>query len=550
MNSITKINKYLLEHYPLVWNTRLFWMILINIFTHLLFFLMGYFAVGSMADLKLKYSLGDYFTDTSVILYNYLISILIILVWIVFYLRNNAFKNFYKLKSLALFKEFCIIVFILFISISQYHSFKTGIKIKVRSSFSWEEIDQDIQDFNGAALFLVQSEKDYEINNKQYPEPFPLKVVSENENGPVVKVDTTRAYFVHKGFRFQFFEIDQKFLKKYREENPYYYGYDYRFEHRIVKDVSKYKDHVDPTLLNYSDVQFNTGQDSLDFKAQIASHEKILTEGYSGDIENELSTLIRLLDKYEVDHNLTVKEWLPLVDKAPFYRLTELIRTTDPKKNNNESRYKYDEVVFNQGNDYSSTVPFHDDLYCDFDRLDYFFDNVHSAYYPVTEIQFVYFIMGFVFFFGLLIFIFKTTSLKSLLLSIVSSIVLLVIIVMLMTYLSNFTNAYKSRSSYEYNTMIITMVLVILFSQISYLRNWKKIVSTILASLAVYAVPILVMFAAFRYQNYLRDVYGDEYRQGFIIWFDQYGFWLVMIFWLLAIFIYSLMIKELKARPE
>lgn len=550
MNYITKINKYLLEHYPLVWNTRLLWMLLINVFTHLLFFIMGYFAVGSMEDLKLKYSLDSYFSGTSVILYNYLISILTILVWIIFYLRNNAFKNFYKLQRLALFKEFCIIIVILFISASQYLSFKEGIALKVRNLFSWEEVDQDIKTFNRTGVFLTQVDDDYYIENKKYPKPFPLRVIQENENNPFLNIDTTRAYITYKGFRYQFFEIDKQFLKKYREENPYSYGYDFDFKHRIVKDVSQYKEHIDPTLLNYSKKLFSQGQDSMDYAAQIASHQKILTEGYSGDIEKELVTMIELLNKYQVDHNLTVAKWLPLVDKAPLFRVTDLIEQMDPEKKNNGDYYRYSEVQMNDSSKYNSSLPYSKELYCDFGRLNSFFSNVHSAYFPESERAFIYIIFGIVFFFGLLLFIFKTTSLKSLLLSIVSAIVLLVLIVMLMTYLSHFTNGYKSRSNYEHNTMILMMGLVILFSVISYFKKWKKIISTILVSLAVYAVPLLVLFSSLRYENYLKDLHGDEYQHGFVIWFDQYGFWLVMIFWLLAIFGYSVMIKELKARPE
>jgi len=550
MNYITKINKYLLEHYPLIWNTRLFWMILINIFAHLLFFIMGYFAVGSMEDLKLRYSLSDYFSGTSVIFYNYLISILMILVWVIYYLRNNAFKNFYKLQPLALFKEFCIIIFILFISATQYLSFEQGIQIKVKNLFSWEEIDQDIQTFNRTGVFLAQQDSDYDIQNKKYPTPFPLKVATENENNPVSKIDTTRAYFVYKGFRYQFFEIDKEYVKKYREENPYYYGYDYDFKHRIVKDVSQFKEHIDPTLLNYSKRLFQTGQDSLDLEKQIASHEQILTKGFSGDIESELKTMIALLNKYEVDHNLTVDAWLPMVDNPPLYHLEELIATVDPKKKNQFTSSGYSDIVMNETERYSMTLPRSEELYCDFERLDYFFGNVYSAHFPSSEMVFTFVILYVVFFFGLLLFIFKTTSLRSLLLSIVSAILLLVLIVMLMTYLSFYIDGYRTRSTYEYNAMIFMMGSIILLSVLSYLRNWRKIVSTILTSLAVYAVPLLVLFSALRYQNYLKDVYGDEYREGFIIWFDQNGFWFVLPFWLLAVFLYTLMIKELKARSE
>jgi len=64
MSFINKVNKYLLEHYPLVWNTRLFWMITVSILTHLLFFILGYLIVNNIEDLKEQYKLSQFFYES------------------------------------------------------------------------------------------------------------------------------------------------------------------------------------------------------------------------------------------------------------------------------------------------------------------------------------------------------------------------------------------------------------------------------------------------------------------------------------------------------
>ncbi|NQY00977.1 MAG: hypothetical protein HRT70_07590 [Flavobacteriaceae bacterium] len=550
MKKIHKINTYLLEHYPLIWNTRLLWMILINFLSHLLFFGMGFFAISDMSDLKLRYSLSDYYSDTSIIYYNYLISILTLLIWLVFYLRNNAFKNFYTLSRIALFKQFCILILVLFISVTQYLSFSQGIALKVRNTFDWQEVDRDIKSFNRTSIFLAQSDLDYEIDKKRYPKPFPLKVAHENINDPVVKIDTTRAFFTYNGFRYQFYKVDHEFLKKFREEHLY--GYSGGFRDRIVKDVSAFKEHITPTLLNYSKELFGNGQDSLDYSRQLESHQTVLSESDPYKIEEELKEMIHLLDKYQVDHNVTVQKWLPLVNNPPLYRLKTLIHTTNPeKKPIYNNRYSSVLDIKEQYDTFGTSIPYSKDLYCDFGRLDHFFGNVYYAYHPRSILEFVSFVLGFVFFFGLLLFVFKTTSLKSLLLSIVSTIVLIVIVVMLMNYINHAIDyASNINSNMEYNTIIVISLLVMLASYGSFVFKWKKIIATILSSLALYAAPLFMLFASLRYSNMLKDIHGDEYREGFVGWFQENGFWLVMSFWILAIFFYCILIKELKARPE
>ncbi|MGZ8537004.1 MAG: hypothetical protein ACXWV9_02020, partial [Flavisolibacter sp.] len=45
---IKRINQHLLTHYPLIWNTRIIWVLSANFILHLLFFLAGFASINSL----------------------------------------------------------------------------------------------------------------------------------------------------------------------------------------------------------------------------------------------------------------------------------------------------------------------------------------------------------------------------------------------------------------------------------------------------------------------------------------------------------------------
>lgn len=331
MNVINKTNKYLLENYPLIWNTRLVWMISVNILVHLLFFSIGFSSANNLEDLKNNYSLNSFFFVSSAIYYNFLISIFVVLVWFIFYLRNNAFKNTYCLKKGMLFKQFCIIFFIFFISTTQYFSFKKGLITKIKTLYSWDEVNKDIKTFNKVALFLVQNQSDYEIDKKKYPKPFPLNVAFTDSNKLNENVDITKPFLEYKGSKFQFYEIDEELWDKNTENNNLLNEYNkYDFKYRIVKDVSEFKALLHPSLYNYSKTKFTTGQDSIESKKLLNYYQDILEKADEFSIKEELKKGIYLAQKYQIKHNLNIPEWYQLINNQPNYLLKELINVNDP----------------------------------------------------------------------------------------------------------------------------------------------------------------------------------------------------------------------------
>ncbi|WP_299109643.1 hypothetical protein [uncultured Tenacibaculum sp.] len=560
MNFIKKINKYLLEHYPLVWNTRLVWMLGIGIFTHLLFFLLGHATIQNIADLKEEYQLANYYSSTSILYYNILLSIFILLIWVLFYLRNNAFKNHYALKRGMLFTQFCYIFLIFFINITQYYSFKQGLITKVKQLHNWEEIDADIKSFNKTALFLTRNYDDYEISKKKYPAPFPLEVAYENIKDQRLTVDTSKHYIEYNGFYFQFYKFNEELWKKdvaLFGDNQVMYKDELKY--RIVKDVSNFKEFIHPSLFNYSGEMFGYGQDSLDYKKQLKGYEEILNKGNERDIKNSLKEFISLANKYEIKHNLTVYNWFLLIDNKPNYLLKELINSIDPK-DRFEYNYSIDENLHETykaatGNgemDYITSVPYSKTLYCNLVGLDNFFKNVHESYNPKFEIEFLYFLIAFSFILGVILFVFKTTDLKSLLLSFVAAIAMLVVVVLCLTYARSIGYYLGLQTYMEVLMLMAISITILIFARIAYVKLWRKVIVSILFTLGLFALPSIVLSTVMLYDKYMRaqNILVKGYRNPFMQWFDTYGFWLVMFIWLIAVFVYCKYIKLLKVRPE
>src|SRR5882724_7603813 len=90
---LKKIYTRIVTDYPLLWNTRMPWVIAAALLIHLLFFWAGF---GSITAISFQ----EYYYLSSVITgglmsFSILCSALVIIIWLIFYLRNNAYKSFY-----------------------------------------------------------------------------------------------------------------------------------------------------------------------------------------------------------------------------------------------------------------------------------------------------------------------------------------------------------------------------------------------------------------------------------------------------------------------
>lgn len=143
-------NKLLLKH-PLLWNTRIVPLLAVNILIHLFFFVVGY-ANGTI-DFEQEYiKTGD--VPGTMAFLNVIVSMLVLVVWLVFYLRNNAFKALYPRKKGILYKEWLIILLACFTSLTYHFSFSYAHDLHRRNYFSEEEFKQRADVLSMASLFV------------------------------------------------------------------------------------------------------------------------------------------------------------------------------------------------------------------------------------------------------------------------------------------------------------------------------------------------------------------------------------------------------------
>lgn len=160
---IKKINQYLLTRHPLLWNTRIIWMLLLNIILHLLFFASG-FVTATPVNLKYHDSMWG-FGGGNLLIFSILCSLLVLIIWIIQLLRNNAFKNFYRIDKWYQAKEFFILLVLILLSTTYYISFAYGARAKVKHITNTSLFVHEANIINHAMAYLPSDSIDYFILN-------------------------------------------------------------------------------------------------------------------------------------------------------------------------------------------------------------------------------------------------------------------------------------------------------------------------------------------------------------------------------------------------
>lgn len=256
---IKKINKYLLENHPLVWNIRLVWMLGIMVAMHLLFFLIGYFSYFSPVDLH-QSNLFDNYLESGFVWIGILLSILIFILWMNQYFKQNAFKSQYPKSNFSLYKEFLIIFLISFLGITQYLSYTKGLETRVAGLKTSEQLEKEIDLTNRAAAFSLQTpyyrndgSSTYDHQNRCLGVPAFDSLVSRDE-----------------------------VLKLYVQNQIQYGGY---WENVKVEDYLNYRDSLQGPLYNYSEyssVLFSSFPERENFRdTTFYNTNEVYDQGYS-----------------------------------------------------------------------------------------------------------------------------------------------------------------------------------------------------------------------------------------------------------------------------
>ena len=278
MNFINKINKYLIERYPTIWNTRIVWMLAINLLVHILFYFIGFVSHSNPVSLQSSRVIDDYFSS-GVIMIHIIISMLLLVGWLVYMFKNNGFKNFYPTSNIKLFGQFVCYLVIVFASITFYFSYMFGLRSYVNVAYPNDELVKNVEIINKAYPFLSVGYQDYTLDKKAYPKPFYDLYCETNSD----LIDHNKKYFETNGYEYQFYSL-YKVAIAARDTNgdfkypaaEYKNGTDLAYK-EVVNDTCMYyfkKDVVDlsadiktPNLsyYNFSRVFYTLSFDEIDF---------------------------------------------------------------------------------------------------------------------------------------------------------------------------------------------------------------------------------------------------------------------------------------------
>ena len=367
MQKINKINQYLLETFPNIWNTRIVWMLLLGIAVHLIFFFIGFVSHSSPSTLQHSGVVSDYFTS-GLIFVHIIISVLMIVGWLVYMFKNNAFKSFYPSSGRKLFFEFVQYFIIIFVSSTFYFSYMSGFKIFINYKYDDEKMAKNIDVINRTNPFLSQEIELYTLEQRKYPKEF-SDYYCETE---INKIDRNQKYFVYYDRVYQFFSTYKKVVTERNRDGEFVYpeeekanktGLAYYEENgksrtyyfkKQVEDLSPFIRSTAPSYYNFSDVlydiknnpsdnirryQYENGipitEDINEFrKKQILINQKtteLLQSENPKAVEELLQEFLAISKEFDIRNNLNAKDWSAMVNHPDKFEVKSFIKKYQPR---------------------------------------------------------------------------------------------------------------------------------------------------------------------------------------------------------------------------
>ena len=189
------MKKYLLERYPLVWNTHLIWALPLILATHLFFFLWGFAMVTDENMSNYSFGLENHFEGLPMVM-SFIIIVLMLVGWFIRLFKNNAFKRFYPVSEWQLFRQFVIYLFIMGGILSSGLSFTIGESAKVHLRYTDSYIHNVLQqypknfNFEDVERLPEAQQREYNIANNAKDIKEQLFIVGHEEEITMVATAT------------------------------------------------------------------------------------------------------------------------------------------------------------------------------------------------------------------------------------------------------------------------------------------------------------------------------------------------------------------------
>lgn len=437
-----KINQTLITKYPLIWNLKFIWILLTVLVFNLIAFINGFLFITKKSQLQ-ESGLYEVFFNSGIIIYYLLIGVIIGVIWLYFYIKNNRFKSNYPTSRNYLFKEFLAVFFIIFLMFYVPNSFKTGLKFRVSNYMSEEQYLKDIDIINRTQGFTLRSEFGYDNYSRNLPVPAFDSLVSEKETRELYEKNK-REYlrenphdsfnvFLEPYFRNPEFET---LLRDYFPERFSYSKINFNqtyqplkknnsstnqlYEEAAYPDVAAvdmvYATSIDSTsyaspvnasekpetyfnlasLYNYSILAFNNPKDStLNHQFYDEQWIALLQKNDRKAIENLLNNYTDLLKKQEIGYQFKHKNWIDYLPQYPYYFI-------DSNLNYKEINHKRQDYI-NQSS------------------LNRVYENIELAKYSSTWLELIQYYLLIALIITILIITFRFSSFKVWLISLIGA---------------------------------------------------------------------------------------------------------------------------------
>ncbi|HLO72944.1 MAG TPA: hypothetical protein VK164_03330 [Flavobacterium sp.] len=452
------IQKKLLLKYPLLWNTKFVPMVAIGLLLHVIFFGLGY--LDGTIDFSNKNNID---IEALSIMFGVLINIIITILWLVNYFKNNSLKSFYSKSKYSLFYEWLQIFIISTLLITFYLPFSIGKQLHQKSYYSLEETTNRCKTIATADMFIDGSFGETELDS------------------------------IHKS------KLNDEEYNKYltseigvnRDSNYYYFNKDYiNFKEKKYNQFS---------LLNRNTFEFTVisrEQDSLN-RIQV---QNWLHQDNKAEVKKLMDNYLNLIREHNLATNLTLDKWFDIVYKAPefneFLYIQPYLR--EYETDNSYNSYDYVAKVGNGERKYSKYFVQQDVLK---DKYDTVSEAHMDSFFNIEMILgFLYGALGL----SLLIFSFRTTSGKSWLIASVTTGIINIIY-------GIFTVVSRADMLYFYLIIPTILVIILYFFVICYKKKNLQL-SRIALNLFLWFFTAVIPIIYFILIEVNRPNYYDNYN--------------------------------------
>lgn len=279
------IQRRLILRYPLLWNTKFIPMGVLLLGLNLCFFILG-FALNGISFEETHRNFFDF--DVTLLLLSLVISLLVLILWLVNYFKNNMLKSFYPTSKYHVYKEWGLIFLLCFGISSPIYWYNLGKETRYRSYFSREELEKRCVTLRAGSFFLDGSYSYHESDNTVETDVVAVDTVT------VDNVETNgeaQNYFMYRG-------------KKYKNTSL------------LNKNVNSY-------------ILFDEKSDSI----AIEKLKFWLVTQQKDSLKQLFTDYLKIVKEHQLEANINAEQWLSLINDYPLF---EKSHTIGPQMTNDE----------------------------------------------------------------------------------------------------------------------------------------------------------------------------------------------------------------------